>query len=221
MATQPEASSAVSTHGLPAKQVYVMAAICLLLGLFVGYFFLAGPYRPSIAHPQPRASMPSPEAALSGGHPKPTLDQMRQMADVRASALIEKSKAEPKDASALVQIASIYQAAHQFKEAAGYFEKALKIDPKNVPARTQLASCLFYSEDVDGAIAQLNEALKYDPKNVNALFNLGMIKYQGKKDSAGAIAAWQQLLKTNPNLDRKPMVEQLIVEAKTITSATN
>ena len=149
-----------------------------------------------------------------GNHPKLTLEQMKQMADVQASSLVQKSKAEPKNAALLVQIAGIYQSTHQFKEAATYFQSALKIDPKNVPARTAMASCMYYSGDVDGAIDQLNQALKYSPKDPNTLFNLGMIKYQGKKDSAGAIATWQQLLKLNPNLDRKPIVEQMIAEAK-------
>ena len=153
-------------------------------------------------------------ATYSGGHPKLTLEQMKQMADVQASSLVEKSKSEPKNAALLLQIAGIYQASHQFKEATDYYEKGLKIDPKNVSARTALASCLYYSNDVDGALSQLNQALKYNPKDTNALFNLGMIKYRGKNDAAGAIAAWQQLLKNNPELDRKPVVEQLIAEAK-------
>ena len=63
--------------------------------------------------------------------------------------------------------------------------------------------------------------LKSNPKDINALFNLGMIKYRGKSDNAGAIAAWEQLLKTNPNLDRKPMVEQLIAEARSAPAPKN
>jgi len=60
----------------------------------------------------------------------------------------------------------------------------------------------------------LELALKSDPRNVNALFNLGMIKYKGKNDAKGAIAAWRELLKDNPKLDRKPIVEKMIAEAQ-------
>jgi cytochrome c-type biogenesis protein CcmH/NrfG len=56
--------------------------------------------------------------------------------------------------------------------------------------------------------------LKYSPNDVNALFNLLMIKFKGKDDAAGAIAVWQQLMKAHPDLDRKPVVEQMIEEAK-------
>jgi cytochrome c-type biogenesis protein CcmH/NrfG len=214
MATPSGAPRSSAGPGLPANQAYLMSAICLLLGLFVGYFLLGKKVTPAASPAQPVANVAPTSTAPMGGHPKLTLEQMKQMADVQASALIEKSKADPKNASLLLQIAGIYQATHQFKEAAGYFEKGLKLDPKNISARTQLASCLYYSGDADGAIAQLNQALKYNPKDANSLFNLGMIKYRGKNDSAGAIAAWQQLLKINPNLDRKQLVEKMIVEAK-------
>jgi cytochrome c-type biogenesis protein CcmH/NrfG len=222
MATPSESSSPGVNPGLPAKHVYAIAVFCLLLGLVVGYFFLGSNATPSISPgATPRANMPTSSAALSGGHPKLTLEQMKQMADVQASALIEKAKSEPKNAGLLIQIAGIYQATHQFKEATSYFEKALKIDPKNVSARTEMASCLYYSGDVDGALARLNQNLKYDPKDANSLFNLGMIRYRGKKDPAGAIAAWQELLRANPNLDRKPAVEKMIAEAQASVGAKN
>jgi cytochrome c-type biogenesis protein CcmH/NrfG len=202
---------------MPATNVYAMATICLFLGLVVGYFFVGklAAHRSDGVQPTGMATPPK------GEHPRITLEQMKQMADVQASALIEKSKADPENVGILVQIAGIYQASHQFKEATDYLEKALKIDPKNVPARTQMASCLYYSGDVDGAISQLNQALKYNPNDVNSLFNLGVMKYQGKKDPAGAIAIWQQLLKNNPNLDRKPIVEKMIAEAKASPETRN
>ena len=92
----------------------------------------------------------------------------------------------------------------------------MQADPKNVAIRTEMASCLYYNGDVDGAISQLQQALRYDPKDANSLFNLGMIKWQGKQDSKGAVAAWQQLLKSNPQLsaDRKATVQKLMADAQ-------
>jgi cytochrome c-type biogenesis protein CcmH/NrfG len=212
-------SDSTTNPGLPANQAYAVAAVCLVVGLIIGYALLGKHDTRRIV--QPQSSTAPASAGTMGSHPKLTLEQMKQMADVQASALVEKSKADPKNAHLLVQIAGIYQATHQFKEAADYFDRALKIDPKNTAARTQLASCLYYSGDADGALAQLNQVLKSDPKDTNALFNLGMVKYRGKNDNAGAIAAWEQLLKYNPNLDRKPMVEQLIAEAKSAPVTKN
>lgn len=220
MGIPPSTVSKGAKNGLPANQAYVMAGICLVLGLFVGYFFLGSNPRARVA-PQPAVNPAASAANPTGTHPKLTLEQMRQMADVQAAPLIEKSKADPKNAALLVQIAAIYQATHQFKEAVGYFQQALKIDPKNVSARTELASCLYYSGDADGALAQLSQALKYDPTDANSLFNMGIIKYRGKNDPKGAIAAWQQLLKAHPDLDRKTVVEKMIAEAQGSSAEKN
>lgn len=217
MATPSGNVPAPNPTGLPAQQAYAVAGACLVLGLVVGYFFLSGPTR-SITRHQVSGNTAAPTAATPGAHPKLTLDQMKQLADVQASTLLEKSKADPNNAALLAQIATVYQSTHQFKEAADYFERALKIDPKNVSARTQLASCLYYSGDADGALNQLNQALKYKPTDANSLFNLGMIKYRAKDDPKGAIAAWQELLKAHPDLDRKPVVEKMIAEAQSSLS---
>ena len=79
------------------------------------------------------------------------------------------------------------------KLARNRFQKALELrrawteaDPKNVETRAEMASCLYYSGDVDGAIAQLERSLTYDAKNPNSLFNLGVMRWQGKKDAKGA-----------------------------------
>lgn len=199
-----------------AKHVYAMAAGCLLVGLVIGYLF-RGSESPKLASDaelngarQPAA----PETAPQGPQAMPTLDQMKHMADKQAEPLLEKLKTDPGNADLLVHIANIYRSTHQFQEAASYFEKALKVDPRNVATRSELASCLYYTGDVDGAISQLQQSLKDDPKNADSLFNLGVIKWQGKKDGSGAVAAWRQLLKSNPHLEenKKNQVEKLIAE---------
>jgi cytochrome c-type biogenesis protein CcmH/NrfG len=214
MPTTTTTGPIASPSAWPAKQVFMLSACFLVLGLAIGYFFLGNKIisTPKLAA-VPATSLPVHGPSM-GAHPVPTMDQMKQMAAVQTSALVEKLRTDPNNPKLLIQVAAIYKSAHQFKEASDYFAKALKIDPKNVSARTEMASCLYYSGDVDDALAQLQQSLKYNPTDANSLFNLGLIKWKGKSDSAGAIAAWQQLLKTNPNLDRKPIVEQMIAEAK-------
>jgi cytochrome c-type biogenesis protein CcmH/NrfG len=201
-----------------AMQVYALAVICLVVGLAIGYLFRgsqspAPPAQPSAS--APANAQPSAPAGAMGGH-MPSLEQMKQMADKKAAPLLEKLKSDPKNSDLLSQVGNIYKSTHQFKEALGYYNKAVEVDPKNVAIRTELASCLYYNGDVDGAISQLQQALRYDPKDANSLFNLGMIKWQGKQDSKGAVAAWQQLLKSNPQLsaERKATVQKLMADAQ-------
>ena len=208
-----EAESGVA-KGWKPSQVYAMAAICLMFGVALGYLFRGSESRPVQASPVAITSA----AGAPAGAPQqmPSLDDMKRMADKQAEPLLAKLKADPNNSALLNQVGLIYKATHQFQDAAGYFQKAVDADPKNVAARTDLASCLFYNGDSDGAIKQLQQSLSYDPKDANSLFNLGMIRLQAKKDPAGAVTAWQQLLKLNPQLasDKKAAVEKLIAQAR-------
>jgi cytochrome c-type biogenesis protein CcmH/NrfG len=198
----------------PVKQVYAMAVVCLVVGVAIGYLFRGSQSPPAPAQPAANAQ-PSALAGGTGGH-MPSLEEMKQMADEKAAPLLGKLKSDPNNRGLLIQVGNIYKATHQFKKAADYYNKALQVDPKNVVIRTEMASCLYYNGDVDGAIRQLQQSLHYDPKDANSLFNLGVIKWQGKQDSKGALAAWRELLRSNPQLsaDRKATVQKLMADAK-------
>ena len=201
-------------QGWRTTQVYAMAAVCLAIGLVLGYLF-----RGSASRPVPTSvttQMPAAAGAAAGQPQMPSLEDMKRMADKKAEPLLAKLKTDPNNSDLLNQIGTLYKATHQFKEAAGYFQRAIDADPKNVAARTDLASCLYYEGDADGAINQLQQSLRYDPKDANSLFNLGMIRLQAKNDPSGAVAAWQQLLKLNPALadDKKAAVQELIAQAR-------
>lgn len=200
--------------GWNATQVYLMAGICLVVGLALGYLFRGS--ESHSAQPSQAAQMTSAASAPAGAQQMPSLEDMKRMADKQAEPLLAKLKTDPKNSRLLNQIGTLYKATHQFKEAAGYYQQAVDADPKNVAARTDLASCLYYQGDADGAISQLQQSLSYDPKDANSLFNLGMIRLQGKNDPTGAVAAWQQLLKSNPKLadDKKAAVQKLIAQAR-------
>ena len=198
------------------RVVYGMATVCLLLGLAIGYL-LRGSESPAARVGSPIRPN-SPEASTQSAQ-MPSLEQMKAMADRKVEPLLAKLNSDPKNKDLLIEIASFYKSAHQFKDAAAYLERASQIDPKNIAIRTEMASCLYFAGDVDGALSALQESLRQNPKDANALFNLGLIRWKGKNDAAGAIAAWKELLKTNPKLDKKPIVERMIAEAQGKTSS--
>jgi cytochrome c-type biogenesis protein CcmH/NrfG len=195
-----------------STQVYLMAAICLALGVALGYLF-RGSQTVSQAASVPDRSQPSAQPGMP--QQMPSLDQMKHMADKQAEPLLAQLKNDPKNASVLKQVAAIYESTHQFQQAADYYGKALDVNPKDIAARTERASCLYYAGDVDGALGQLQQSVQDDPKDANSLFNLGMIRWKGKNDRSGAVQAWNQLLKSNPKLeaDKKDQVQRLIAEA--------
>jgi tetratricopeptide (TPR) repeat protein len=195
----------------PAWQVYVMAAVCLLAGVLVGYLARGSA---AVAKAAPSAAAQPAVAADSAPQKMPTLEDMKRMADKQAEPLLAKLKTDPNNGELLNQIGNLYRMTHQFQDAASYYNKALEINPKNVGARTDLASCMFYQGDIDGAIAQLEKSLTYDPKHAGTLLNLGMVRWKGKGDASGAIASWNKLLKYYPDFENKVVVERLIAEAK-------
>jgi cytochrome c-type biogenesis protein CcmH/NrfG len=196
------------------RQVYAMAVVCLLVGLVIGYLF-RGSQSPAPAAQAVNAPPSAPATGVGGNIPG--LEEMKQMADTKAAPLLQKLKSDPNNAGLLLQIGSIYQTAHQFRDAIGYYDQALAADPKNTPIRTEKASCMYYSGDIDGAIGQLQQALQYSPRDANSLFNLGMMKWQGKQDAKGALAAWHELLQSNPQLspEQRAQVAKLIADAQT------
>ena len=117
------------------KQVYAMAVISLVVGLAIGYLF-RGSQSPALSPTQPVAASQSPHAAGGMGGQMPSLEQMKQMADDKAAPLLEQLKGDPNNTVLLTKVGDLYQATHQFKEAAGYYDKALHVDPKNVSIRT-------------------------------------------------------------------------------------
>ena len=200
-------------------QAYTLSVICLIIGLAIGYFL-----RGSAAPSQTAAASPAVPAAQQTQDPHagmaqqpqqhmPSLDEMKQMADKQAAPLLAKLKTDPNNADLLNQLGVMYRSTHQFKTAIGYYQKSLAINPKNVGARTDMASCMYYLGDTDGALVQLDKSLTYDPKHAGTLINIGIIKWKGKNDVDGAVAAWQKALKLTANPQDKEAIEHMIAEA--------
>jgi tetratricopeptide (TPR) repeat protein len=210
-ADQPNTSASIWKPG----QTYAMAAICLVIGLAIGYLVRgsASPTATAAASEVTTAQPKQDPHAGMGQQAMPTLDDMKRMADKQAEPLLAKLKDNPKDAEVLNKTALTYKAAHQFAEAITYFQKALDIDPKNIAVRDDMASCMYFTGNVDGALDELNKSLTYDPKHAGTLMNIGIIKWHGKGDIDGAVASWQKLLKLNPNYPQKAVIEHLIDEA--------
>jgi cytochrome c-type biogenesis protein CcmH/NrfG len=213
---QESKQSGTTTANWTATQTYAMAAVCLLIGVLVGYLVRgsakqAGEVTAASTEVQQATAAP-PSAA--GQQKMPTMDDMKRMADKQAEPLLAKLKTNPKDVELLNKTALTYKAAHQFKDAITYFQKALDVDPKNVAIRTDMASCMYYTGDVDGALAELDKSLTYDPRHPGTLMNIGIIKWQGKNDVPGAVASWEKLLKLNPNFPQKAVIEHMIAQAQ-------
>lgn len=203
-----------STKGLNTAS-YVIAVICLGLGIFIGYLIRGGsPQQPATPT---AAAQTIPPADMGAMQQQPTPDQMKQMADKQAEPLLASLKQNPNDPEALYKIGNVYYDTRQFADAVKYYEQSLKLKPDATDVRTDMATAYYFMGDPDHAIAEFEAVLKQNPKHANALFNEGMVKWEGKGDITGAIVAWKKLLVSNPDYPKREQVENLIAKAEAHT----
>ena len=193
---------------------YVIAVICLGLGISIGYLIRGGSTQQPVSAPV--AESPAP-AAVNATQQQPTPEQMKQMADKQAESLLAGLKQNPNDPEALYKVGNIYYDTRQFPEAVKYYEESLKLKPDATDVRTDMATAYYFMGDPDHAITEFEEVLKQNPKHANALFDEGMVKWEGKGDITGAIVAWKKLLASNPNYPKREQVENLIAKAEAHT----
>lgn len=202
-----------STVNWTGVQAYTLAVVCLLLGM-AGGWLIRGSQSPSAPVEAASASAPAPAGMAGAANAQPTPEQLKKMADTQAAPLIEELKSDPNNPELLASIGNFYYDAQQFPIAVDYYGKALKAKPSDAAVRTDMATAYWYMGNADDAITEFNKALTYEPNKPNTLFNLGLVKWQGKMDIKGAVKDWEKLLATNPNYEGKDKVEQMIAEAK-------
>src|SRR5690349_10589601 len=96
-------TQATTNASWTSTQAYVLAIICLAVGVAGGYFVRgsAGP-ADATAAAVPQQQMQA--TAMPQGQGEPTPEQLKHMADQQAAPLLEAVKANPKDAQALAQL---------------------------------------------------------------------------------------------------------------------
>src|SRR5260370_834375 len=176
-----DTNRATSIERWTSTQAYILAVICLLVGI-AGGWFIRGSQSP-VAATAETASASAPAAGnANAGAPTPTPAEMQKMADTQAAPLIEKLKTDPANAGLLENVGNVYYDARQFPTAIDYYQRALKLEPANAAVRTDMATAYWYTGNADTAIAEFQKLLSYEPNKANTLFNLGIVEWQGNID---------------------------------------
>ena len=202
-------SSSGSNGAWTGRQHYLLAVFCLLLGVALGYLFRGS------------ASTATAQAAASTTT-QPGSVEVQQQPDANAQAVLTQAAAplleavnkDPKDFDSYVKLGNLFYDGKEFPPAIQYYERALLIHPDNPDVRTDMGTAYWYTGNAEKALAAMETSLKYRPGHPQTLFNLGWVRWQGKQDPKGAIDAWQQLLKANPDYPQRQQVEQDIAKAK-------
>ncbi len=207
------------TNQTPIKQwtrtnAILLAVVCLLVGIAGGWAF-RGAQSPAVTGPANAAAVATPAGTSAGPASQVTSPaQLKEVADAQAAPLLDQLKSNPHDPNVLTSIGNLYYDARQYPVAVDYYGRVLKIRPSDAAVRTDMGTAYWYMGDADAAIAEFNKALVDTPNNPNTLFNLGLVRWKGKMDGAGAVADWEKLLAANPNYEEKDKVEQMLTEVR-------
>jgi len=202
-----------SSQQWTSVQAYTLAVICLLVGITAGWL-IRGSEAPAATPAETASTSASSTTPGDSTTEAPTPQQLKHMADTQAAPLIEKLKSDPNNTTLLASIGNFYYDAQQYQTAIDYYQRALKVQPADTGVRTDMATAYWYTGNADTAIAEFQKSLSYEPNKPNALFNLGIVEWQGKMDIDAAVAAWQKLLDTNPTYEGKDKVLALMAQAK-------
>ena len=194
-------------------QAYVLAVFCLVLGVALGYLF-RGSASPAAATVEAATSANGSMSQGQATKEQVTPEQQKAMVEQAVAPLLATLKTSPNDFNTIVQLANLYFDGQQYPEAVKYYQLAVKSQPKNADLVTDLGTSIWYTGDADGAIAEFQTALKYRPDHPGTLFNLGIVRWQGKLDPQGAVQAWEELLRLNPNYPQQKEVQEYIDRAK-------
>ena len=128
----------------------------------------------------------------AGGRAAPVLDQ------ARVDQLSATVKGNPKDVSAVVQLANVYFDAERWPDAISWYERALALNPKDPDVSTDLGVSYYYTNRTEEALTRFEESLKINPKHTKTLLNKGIVLAFGKEDLKGAAVEWQKVVDIAP-----------------------
>lgn len=198
--------SAKKTTGWTNVQVYTAIIVVLILGGIGGYLL-----HNSGTSSESSSSTSSGMASLP---PSNLSNAAGQAFQAETKPLLDRIQANPKDVSALTELGNICFDSSRWPDAIGYYTRVLNETPHNPDVRTDMGIAYYYSGDADRALREFDQALKDDPRHVQTLFNVGVVKMNGKNDPKGAIAAWESLLQIDPAYRDRAKVESMLSEAR-------
>ncbi len=189
----------------PAAAVSGLAGI--LFGVVVGYTVAVQRAAPAaLVAAAPAATTAAPAAAAPAATPVLDERELQTWRDILRN--------DPKNVRAATELANRLYDAGRYSEALPYYEQAFALEPTNINLSTDLATALWYAGRTDAALAQFQTSLAIDPTHPQTLFNLGIVRRDGKGDLKGAVEAWERLVKASPGSPEGQRAVALLEQAR-------
>jgi cytochrome c-type biogenesis protein CcmH/NrfG len=186
-----EKSGAVTRQAL-----YMSILISLTIGFVAGAaytsFKLADDAPGSRAHIHTGPAPGSGSPAMTSDTPPP--DMAARIAELEASV-----QQHPEDARAWASLGHLYFDLDQPDKAIRAYEKSLALAPGDPAVITDMGVMYRRKGAPDKAIQAFDQAVSVSPGFETALFNKGVVLMADLNDLEGAMAAWKELVKVNPD----------------------
>jgi len=203
------------------ETVILMVVIALLVGFAIGatvgilYMINKGEKGvegvATVQKPQlPPAGAPAPAP--------PGIDSIEAASKIQT--LKEIVKKDPKNLAAWVELGNLYFDTNQPKEAIEAYSQYLVRKPDNPDVRTDMGIMFRNLGQFDRAIEEFRKAAQSDPKHANSRYNIGLVLLHDKQDIKGAVKAWEEYLKVDPNSERAQRIRAQIEKMKAMPAPT-
>jgi tetratricopeptide (TPR) repeat protein len=188
----------------PNQYAWIVYAVAMVVfGGLAGYIIAMESGRSASAAPAAAAAPASPSTPATVAVDE---NQLRAYRDILAR--------DPKNLQAAVGAGNLLYDGQRYQEAIGFYEQAFALNPSDINVSTDLGTALWYAGRPDAALAQYQKSLAIDATHGQTLFNMGIVRSDGKQDYAGAVEAWETLLRTNPGYPEAARVRSLIAGAR-------
>jgi cytochrome c-type biogenesis protein CcmH/NrfG len=168
------------------ETLYIVALITFGLGFVSGVIF--------------SAVKSTPMADGSNHPPQQAVSQAPQQQDkAEAIRILEQTvAAEPDNYEAWVRLGNNYYDTGQNTKAITAYDTALAINNGSANVWTDLGIMYRRTGQFDKAIDSFREGARREPGHIPSRFNMGIVMLSDLKDTSGAIAAWEEVLKLDP-----------------------
>ncbi|MBI3075878.1 MAG: tetratricopeptide repeat protein [Deltaproteobacteria bacterium] len=137
-----------------------------------------------------------------------------QQGGASLAALEQQAEARPDDIPTLLSLGRAYLEAERLPKAIESFKRVLDLDPQNAEALTSMGVILIGAGHAEMALSLFDRVLGMNPKDPQALWAKGLALFQGKRDYAGAIKVWEEVIAVAPTSSEGRAVQGLIEEAR-------
>jgi Flp pilus assembly protein TadD len=182
------------------KYAWIVYAVCaLMVGGLAGYVI-------AIAGNRSGAGVTAPRALAEPATPLVDEGSLKAYRDILAR--------DPRNLQAAVSAGNLLYDGHRYIEAIPFYQQAMALNPSDINVSTDLGTALWYAGRPDDALAQYERSLTIAPTHAQTLFNVGIVRADGKQDYPGAVAAWEKLLETTPGYETAAAVRELLANAR-------